>query len=181
MLRLPQHKINHPAAADVGAGAATVVEDVGGVTAGILEGIGEDGHGAEIAGVVHLLRELNGGGGSPRGLEVGLVEGITKDAAECIRLKPELLITFQSPVARFGETLKSTLRHAARPRRSAVGEAESYMHRIYEQIKRFAVTATPPVETGAGTLPILIGHMLVNRAFTTFDCELQFAVLEVTG
>ena len=45
----PQHQIHHPAAADMRAGAATVVEDVGVVAAGVLEGVGEDGEAVEGA------------------------------------------------------------------------------------------------------------------------------------
>jgi hypothetical protein len=52
-----RYLIHYPASARVLARLAAVVQDVCTVAAGILEGIGQDGHGGEIARVVHLLRE----------------------------------------------------------------------------------------------------------------------------
>ena len=52
------------------------------VAAGILKGIGEDGHGAEIARVVHLLRRVNGRRRARVGVEGHGAKGIAEDVAE---------------------------------------------------------------------------------------------------
>ena len=56
---LPQDEIDYPAAADVRAGGAAVVEDVRVAAPGVLQGIAEDRHQGEVAAVVHLLRQCD--------------------------------------------------------------------------------------------------------------------------
>jgi hypothetical protein len=77
-----KYRIDHPAASNVRARPATVVVNGHFLTPGILEGVGEDGHRGEVAGVVHALSEQSGGGGAPGGLEGNGAEGVAEDVAE---------------------------------------------------------------------------------------------------
>ena len=80
---LPQHQIDHPAAANVRPRPAAVVEDVGVVAPGVLQRVGQDRHRGEVAGLVHLpararrrwtVRQL--------GVEGDGAEGVAEDVAE---------------------------------------------------------------------------------------------------
>lgn len=57
VLLLAEHQVHHPTSADVWPRSAAVVEDIGVVAPGVLKGVRQDRHGAEVAGVVHLLRQ----------------------------------------------------------------------------------------------------------------------------
>ena len=79
-LALPQHAIDDLAAAYVDlVRVAAVVQDRGIFAAGVLQGVREDRHRAEVAGVVHRPRDADGGGGLPAGIEGDGAEGIAKD------------------------------------------------------------------------------------------------------
>ena len=61
--------IDNPAPADVRPGAATVGEDVLVVAPGVLQRVGQDGHGRVVAGVVHLSGDGDDGTGEPGRIE----------------------------------------------------------------------------------------------------------------
>ena len=66
---LAQNEIDDPTAANVRPRPAAVVENGHFLAPGVLEGVGQDGHRGEVAGVVHASSELSGGGGAPGGVE----------------------------------------------------------------------------------------------------------------
>src|SRR5262245_53900998 len=80
---LPQHEVNHPAAANVNLlGIAAVVEHLVIVAASVLKCIRENRHGAELSRLVHLFREGNGGVCAPRWGERDRVEGVAEDVTQ---------------------------------------------------------------------------------------------------
>ncbi len=80
-LLFPQHEIDDPAAADVRAITTAMIEDLRILAAGVLNRIGEDGHSVEGAVVVDSLRDADGGGGPPRGIESDGTEGVAENVA----------------------------------------------------------------------------------------------------
>ncbi|VTT99314.1 acetylornithine deacetylase : Acetylornithine deacetylase or succinyl-diaminopimelate desuccinylase OS=Singulisphaera acidiphila (strain ATCC BAA-1392 / DSM 18658 / VKM B-2454 / MOB10) GN=Sinac_6205 PE=4 SV=1: Peptidase_M20: M20_dimer [Gemmataceae bacterium] len=82
-LLLAEYQINHPAPADVNLlRIAAVRQDVGAVTPGILQRIGEDRHAVERPLVVDALRQRENRGRAPRRIERHGAERVPEDVAE---------------------------------------------------------------------------------------------------
>src|SRR5262249_18959317 len=89
-----QQKIDDPAPADMLAWMATVPEDVGVVAARFFQGVGQDGHVAEVAAVVHPWGHGHGEAAVPGqdgGVEGYGAERVAEDAAE----HPGLVLPFR--------------------------------------------------------------------------------------
>src|SRR5207248_1564906 len=72
----------HPAAADVRPAPAAVVQDVRVLAARVLEGVGQDRHGAELPRLVHLPGEFDGRGRAPGRVEYDGPERVAEDVAD---------------------------------------------------------------------------------------------------
>src|SRR5262249_42901123 len=74
-----QHEIDDPAPANMrGSCIAAVVQDIFVLASGVLKGIGQNRHRAEVARIVHLLRESNDSVSLPRSSEGNRAKGITE-------------------------------------------------------------------------------------------------------
>ena len=86
-LFFPQHQIHNPAPAHMRrGGVAAVVEDVVVVAPGVLERVGQNGHRAEVAGVVHLVCDSKDRGSPPSRSESDFEKMPTENITEQIRL-----------------------------------------------------------------------------------------------
>ena len=79
-----QHGVDDPAAADVRPVGAAVAQHARVLAAGVLQGVRENRHRAELAGVEHLTGEADGRLGSPAGIEFDGSIGIRKDATNMV-------------------------------------------------------------------------------------------------
>ncbi len=64
-LLLAKNQVHNPATADVRTVAAAVIENADILAPGILERVGQDGHGTEVATLVHLTGQRHRGAGAP--------------------------------------------------------------------------------------------------------------------
>src|ERR1700740_2235888 len=80
--RLTEARIDAPAASNVWFRPPAVRQDRFIGTACIFEGIGEDRHRREVAGVVHLLRQREYGGGAPLWLKRDGAKRVAKNVME---------------------------------------------------------------------------------------------------
>lgn len=79
---LAQEKIDYPTPANVFARLSAVVQDVVMVAPGVLKGVRENGHHAEVARLVHLGGERNGGVGAPERGEADRAKRVTENVVE---------------------------------------------------------------------------------------------------
>src|SRR5215207_7369383 len=80
---LAEYEIDDPAPANVRrGGVAAVREDVVGVAARVLKRVGQYRHRAEVARIIHLPCEGNGGVSPPPREEGDRAEGVAEDVAE---------------------------------------------------------------------------------------------------
>src|SRR5262249_31103142 len=82
MLTLAEQQIHHPAATDMLARRAAMVQDIAIVAPGIFECIAENRHASEGTVVVDGLGQGDDVGGAPGGINSDRAEGIAEDIAE---------------------------------------------------------------------------------------------------
>jgi hypothetical protein len=86
LLLFAEYQIDNPTTPDVFAGVTAVVEDVVVVAPGILKCVSEDRHRGELASVVHLLGESNGGVSAPFIRERDWSERVAQNATDHSRM-----------------------------------------------------------------------------------------------